>query len=488
MSMKYRATRIERYLRQLLTVGGAQEMLVRDLIRRTQRARLSNSQRMLTRVLNIAHEQGLVLEEMPPYYKYLQTPQGFPWTGPYFKVEKVGTTYTLYFIDPASYIVSGITKHRYADAVAGDDANDGLTPETATKTLTNLRTKFGSLTGQKLHVHFLSAGVYPVESNFSGTVDWNMTCDAASGYAVLAVGGKSGADFTIHESGPAYNLASYAATAVFDLSNRDATTGKPQKLTAATGADDAAKIAACIATAGTYHNAADGSCYVHTFDDRAPDADLVATAHGAIASAFSPAKNTYCKGIIFIGGTNGALYINGATAAFNFVFDDCQFIGSAANAFRPELDSGFLFLHKCKAYHGALDGFNYHADGASTTLHVIENECGGDGNGLAAGDNCSTVHDGIRMVRVNGAYYGSTRTIHDIGDVPASWNISCSVDGGAVGWRCGDGGGTIMWLEGCSVGTHATNDAQIAGAGDEIRCRNMDVSDWSVSGTLTYYY
>lgn len=416
----------------------------------------------------------------------LALPTGFTWGGPDLTITLNSGTYAV-DADPDDYVVTGITKDRYADAVNGNDANDGLTALTPTKTLTNLRTKFGSLTGQKLHVHFLSAGVYPVESAFSGTVDWNMTCDAVSGQAVLAVNGKSGADFAIHESGPAYKCAAYAATAVFDLSNRDATTGAPQKLTAAAGADDNAKLAACIATAGTYHNHSDGACYVHTFDDRAPDADLVATFHSTIGWAFLPQKNTYCKGITFIGGTSGALYINGATAAFNFVFDDCEFLGSASNACRPELDSGFVFMNNCRAYHGALDGFNYHQDGTSTTLCVLEVGCKAASNGTATGDNATTVHDGVRIIRINGSYYGGNRTIHDIGDVPASWNIGCSVDGGAVGWRVGDGGGTIMWLEGCSVGTHATNDAQVSGAGDEIRYRNMDVSGWSVSGTLTPY-
>lgn len=415
----------------------------------------------------------------------VEFPTEFTWSGPDLVVTRTGSVYTVN-LGPDDYIVADITKHRYADAVNGNDANDGLTVETATKTLTNLRTKFGTLTGQKLHVHFVTAGVYPVESAFAGTVDWNMTCDAASGYAVLAVNGKYGADFVIHESGPAYACGTYAATAVFDFSNRDATTGAPQKLAAATGIDDAAKLAYCIANAGTYHNHSDGACYVHTHDGRAPDADLVATYHASITSAFAPAKNTYCKQVIFVGGTNGTLYVNGATAAFNFCFDDCQFVGSASNAFRPELDSGFIFNNACAAYHGTLDGFNYHADGASTTLCVLELGCKAASNGTATGDNATTVHDGVRIVRVNGEYYGGNRCVHDIGDVAASWNFGCSVDSSPTGWRCGDGGGTMMWLDGCSVGTHATADAAIAGAGDAIYYKNMDVSGWTVTGgTLT---
>lgn len=408
----------------------------------------------------------------------VEFPEAFSWAGPEIEVTRSGAAYSQ-DIDPDDY-ENTATVDRYADVVNGSDSNDGTTPETATKTLTNLRTKFGTITGETLHVHFLTAGVYPVESTFSGTVDWNMTCDDPTGNAIIAVQGKYGTDFSIHSGGPAYKIAAYVASAVIDFANRDATTGAPQKLTAATGADDPAKIADCIATAGTYHNATDGTLYVHTFDDRAPDSNLVAV-YEDLAQAFRPTKNTYLKNITLVGGTVGALYINGASAEFNFVFDGCEFVYSAGDAVQIELDSGFVLMHDCTAYHGTSDGFSYHDDTSGTTLCVLEDGCVAAGNGTASGNNASTIHDGVTMIRISCDYYGSQRTIHDIGDVAASMNFGCSVDTGAVGWRCGDGGGTVMWLDGCSVGTHATNDVQIAGANDAIYYTNMDVTGWSVS-------
>ncbi len=385
-------------------------------------------------------------------------------------------------------MVTGINKTRYVDGVNGDDSWDGTTAtfQSGTtgpcKTFDGVWAKMGSVTGFKISL-YITAGTYSIATLRALNVDFNIIC--SSGRAIIAANAKSGSDFSQH-SGSTYVVASYSASAVYDFSNRDATTNAPQKLSVAANLD------ACIATAGTWVIDS-GNTYVHTFDDRAPDSNLVASFNSTLTAAISPKANTYMKNITIVG-TPGPLYLDVEYVPGtrnNYVFDSCEFIGSTSTGcLRMRNDYAFVFLENSVAYHGTgtgVDGFNYHDKTTNVNACFLEVNCKGCNNGSGPSDNGSTCHDGISGIRINGMYNNNGgRDVHDIG-TGGSWNINCSTSGGPIGWRCGDGGTTKMWLLDCSSSNHATNDAEVASGTEYMYIKNTDTSGWSISGTLTPY-
>ena len=86
---------------------------------------------------------------------------------------------------------------------------------------------------------------------------------------------------------------------------------------------------------------------------------------------------------------------------------------------------GNAFLQNCHAAYNAKDGFNYHTSVVDSK--IIEINCLGYRNGkLGSGDqdNGSTLHDGMKGIRIGGAYYENVGpNVHDIYTGAQSWNL-----------------------------------------------------------------
>ena len=121
------------------------------------------------------------------------------------------------------------------------------------------------------------------------------------------------------------------------------------------------------------------------------------------------------------------------------------------------------------------DGYNYHALNGKRP-HVVEINCRAMDCGYSTSDQCSTAHDGAKIIRVNGSYRRSAASnIADIngnGDSTESWNLGCVAEGagdGFANWQCGGpddrGPGAKMWLHKCDA-TDADFSTESLGLGE----------------------
>lgn len=122
---------------------------------------------------------------------------------------------------------------------------------------------------------------------------------------------------------------------------------------------------------------------------------------------------------------------------------------------------GLAVMWNCKANYGFRDGFNYHAVGGhSSVAWVFEYNCEGHWNGRDTGgtNNGSTVHESIKIVRVNCEYSNNqNRNIHDINN-SNSFNVAVNSrfgqEIGAASFafgRDGQNDNTIGWMIDCET-------------------------------------
>jgi hypothetical protein len=207
---------------------------------------------------------------------------------------------------------------------------------------------------------------------------------------------------------------------VFDISNRDLYSfGIPLNWVST--------AALCQSTANSWFT--DGTnVWVHTFDNRQPDANLLVAIE--VANVWFNISNgeLYIKGFDFYsghpGGSTGAykggVFIQGNTSSIA-VFNDCCFVGGmgrnitnygvecVANGLAIQ-DVGKSYSFNCKAGYTYRDGFNYHYNDSGVpdkrVYLAFEYNCMGYNVGRyaygAAGgiNNITTCHNGACALRV----------------------------------------------------------------------------------------
>lgn len=245
-----------------------------------------------------------------------------------------------------------------------------------------------------------------------------------------------------------------------------------------------ASIAACQAAPGSVFISG-SNVYVHTWDSRAPDADVKVCLNEPSLRITSNIK-FYAKGINFYGRDPLRFTRTIANTAF-LVAEDCTFSNNGFDNGLDINDIDNVRLVNCMAHDNYLDGFNYHIDSVhSTVTKVLEVDCKGFNNGLTnaatTSSNGSTAHEGVPIIRVNGDYNGNRGpNIADGSTEPSSLNLGTrcgnSIAGSANNQDCGfqSADNAQMWLYDCETyGTMAFDRVQ-TGAGSAIFSTNSFV-------------
>lgn len=375
---------------------------------------------------------------------------GFTMPVPFDIVETSGVyTDTL---DITDYKITPTTT--YYVTTSGNNGNSGLTEGLAKADIDGAITA-GNLTGTPYQVN-VKAGTYARNRDWllSPTQDCNVI-GYGGNVAVSAEWENStnAGSYTLTTNNT-YKATRSVVTHIYDSSTVDAN-GDFERLTLA------ASQAACEATAGTFYT--DNIDYwVHTSDERdlssdASDMKVFLSVSGARAQGdFS----TYVEGIDFEGWSTG--FISGnllSTDDTRLYMNNCSMKYTSSGNGLAVQGTVLTILKDCVASQNYLDGFNYHL--ANTVVpDAIEVDCLSRLNGYSGSEsnNATTMHDGGRILRLNGDYGTSEgRNVHDIGAGTESLNIACNAHDsrntttttGSINWTCGDNTGTTMWLIDC---------------------------------------
>ena len=418
----------------------------------------------------------------------LSPPTGFGYTPP-FEISRSGFIATTDF-DPDDYIVSSV--ETYYVSPTGDDTDDGLTPSTPKKSIGALITAINAIPPAGATI-FLEHGVYLDTDSMVGVqpeFDCNLICN--SGRAILLrqqsmTWSKTAGRTNLWESSVS------GSPAVVDLSNTDEF-GIEVRLRLISGGD--------LATADSTPNTstfASNKIYVHTFDGREPDADVVVFGPDGTGWLQTQAISFFARNVHWWGWEQPVLLNH--SGGGQYVFDQCSFRYSrgSRNGFETSTAStaGMLVIHNnCDASYNRLDGFGYRGS------HVaIEIGCKGVWNGYTgtnANDNGSTTHNSVVSVRVNGVYrYNDDRNLHDI-NATSNWLICC-VAGDAqnassdpydnanfLSGRRGQPDATKMFLEGCISTGGSASDVGAYGNSfiETLECLGLIIQDTDSNGFI----
>ena len=176
--------------------------------------------------------------------------------------------------------------------------------------------------------------------------------------------------------------------------------------------------------------------YVHMFDDSVPSYKTLLldnTALSAVINCQLPSGAlVYIDGCKICGGKCNVIAADTDSASASIVMIDCDM--NRANTFDSiDLTGCNGFFQRCTAAYAQRDGFNYHKSSHDSSLKScgVEIDCVGHDNGSRASasqgsNNGSTMHDGGKIVRINGAYYNNYGgNVADISTQTLSYNYGC---------------------------------------------------------------
>lgn len=215
---------------------------------------------------------------------------------------------------------------------------------------------------------------------------------------------------------------------VYDMSKKDGF-GMFKELT------KAESLSECIATRNSYY-LENTSVYLNTKDGSIPTTDTYLIPLGLYVGGMSIENNTFLrlKNIDFY--LANVLHFTNASSNF-----ENTFICENVKTFGTGTQNGFdidniknVYLLECVTGYNYMDGFNYHYYDMSVNdikkCFIYERNCVSFENGLNYDENncnCSTTHEGVMCLRVNGIYQNSKGPV--IADVnsPYSILINCKI-------------------------------------------------------------
>lgn len=289
---------------------------------------------------------------------------------------------------------------------AGDDANDGSTPVLAKRTLENA---IGVMT-QPTTI-WMADGLYG-ENTAAGTGGHWRGANPAYDCQIKAINPGN-----VISSPHVYQLVwsvNDAPTHTYEAPYVQTILGVWDGITPTSDGDYVAltlqaNVAGVRANPGSYYS--DGAkVYVHTTDERAPDADVHVFRDMLGAYVNRDNITVYVEGLELQGGTNAALWARNATAAggLKVYAYNCKFKYSwATGGFACE-GTDLSISQSCISARNSNDGFNYHVRNG-VIPEAIEIDCIGRYNGSTGDDdnNASSIHDGGDILRIGGDYHHS---------------------------------------------------------------------------------
>lgn len=405
-----------------------------------------------------------VARSSAPTATAVATPTGFTWTdhplvGKLF-VDQYGVFSST--LDPATRkYVGGVTY--YVDVVSGLDTNAGTSDVTALQSIAAAVAK--SDVGTVMVKGYGVANPYYRGRGFNNAA-------IAKNINIIGYGGTD-AVITTHDvlaftlttsQTNTYQTTRASVSEVFDMVNGAPGTRLVKKTS----------IAEVEATAGSWWQNGT-TLHVHAIDNR----NLSTTNASRIWAvlAVNNFKNvgdytTYLENLTFYGGTD-ALRVEGATGTgAQVTLNNVGTHGSQLTWNNVALLGCDAVLLNCETTRSGGDGYNYHSLNGKIP-RTVEVNCRATDCGHTTSDQCSTIHDGGKIIRVGGTYRRAiASTVADVNAGTESWNLGCVADGAGdsfANWQIGlvtDTTGTApkLWLHACHTG-NATWGAAAYGLG-----------------------
>ena len=378
-------------------------------------------------------------------------------------------------------------KRYHVDVVNGNDSNNGLSQQTALKTMTAAYNK------PDIVEMVLYSGIYYRNDTLQGIdITKDLSIIGAYGEKPLITSATKMILTPNTSYSNVYQMETSGVTGLFDLKNRN----ENQDYYILKQVDSISEVSL---TPGSYYH--DGSVlYLSTVDGRVPDDDIIRLSGGLPIKQMGN-STLYLENLEILAG-NSALDVEAIDGqrAPRVYGKNCKFKFSATDGWNCVYIKGaeLSIMQNCDFSYSKKDGINYARQGEHS-VQAVEIDCSGTNNGTygASNDQVTTVHNDCRIIRINGTYeksYGNN--IGDSGSttyVCESWNLGC-VNGftqavnppQAVNFMCYEN--TKMFIDGC-VGHNATYD--ISGQGQIFVHNNNLLSEspaWEGSVLTTYTY
>lgn len=205
-------------------------------------------------------------------------------------------------------------------------------------------------------------------------------------------------------------------------------------------------ISACVAAEGSYYISSNNTLYVHMYGNAAPTNEncvVSVTETYAPVHIMDSSQNmyVYLQGLTIVGGypanvyaknssTYTGLEVYGKNLRMLYAHSDGVSSGDQTLTYTDALclRGAKSIMQGCECAFAFKDGFNYHQS-AGVVPVAVELDCIGHDCGLSFeenGNNGSTIHDGGKIVRVNGVYYHNKGgNVADINSGTVAINLGC---------------------------------------------------------------
>lgn len=197
----------------------------------------------------------------------------------------------------------------------------------------------------------------------------------------------------------------------------------------------ATSVSTVTNVAGTYI-VSNGKLYLHLFNGNRPTDENIAIVGddaNVISLSGSDAEcKWYLEGLTIFGGSSCIRAHNSASYPAQTVIGvdvKTYYAQTSNNIFMRGVDA---YFQRCLAVGAYLDGFNYHELAEGDVANGFEVDCVGHDNGSrqsveAPSNNGSTMHDGGKIVRINGLYYNNNGgNVADASPNTESYNYGCT--------------------------------------------------------------
>jgi len=330
-------------------------------------------------------------------------------------------------------------KTYYVDYQNGSDYSDGLTKETAFKSF-----KKAAGMADVGEVRFKGGKHFRYNSAWPATITRSINMTSYDGIAQLIMADEIEWSLVSGYSN-VYTINRSAVGKVIDLSRKVGTSYKEFK--------KVNSIDEVQSTVDSYYY--DGSNVYARYSVQPKKDELVALLQSDNVRITTNLDYFYMQDLELIGGNRP--YRNESEVSEEY-FKNVKFLhATAINGNGYEIVGGKTAIaQKCIASSNVLDGFNYHVGATGSIPLIAEIDCLAEENGIDKGaisgksNNGSTLHDGVKGVRINGIYAKNDGgNIADVNTGTQSWNLGVSAFDSYqnADFMLSD---SELWLDGCT--------------------------------------
>lgn len=377
----------------------------------------------------------------------LALPKGFSWTTAPINIYKNSLGEITTDFDATKFQWIGKGKTYYVNKATGSNTNNGLTRSTAFKQIAFARSR------PDVDTIIVASGTYEFSDAFNGSIK-----DSKS----ISIKAEKAAEVIITNSNTLKWAKTSGYTNVYQASRSNIADNGVYDAGVLNSAGDYTKLkkvsslAEVEAVPGSYYYDL-STIYAHTVNSRPADSKIRCFFKGY---NFYNVGNytTYLEGLKFYGGENAVAWVQVAKGTDNplFVAKNCEFKYST-NGQGIAMRGVDVILQNSITSSNNQDGFNYHAN-SGRIPKVIEVNSKSYYNGIGRNnwsDNASTIHDGGKIIRVNGKYHTNEGpNIADVGIGTESWNVGdlsynsiCNTLSNRTNYYISEG---KMWIESSS--------------------------------------